>query len=78
MKHIQDVITVLEEDRKNSDHCFARITKWILNTVLCHKIEVECPRVTKRSVNRDNPDISNVDDSNPGLDYFRVAVYIPF
>ena len=27
---------------------------------------------------RDNPDISNVDDSNHGLDYFHVAVYIPF
>ena len=78
MKHIQDVITVLEEDRKNSDHRFARITKWILDTVLCLRIKVECPRVTKRSVYRDNPDISNVDDSNHGLDYFRVAVYIPF
>ena len=39
---------------------------------------MECPRVIKRSVYRDNPDVSNVDDSNHGLDYFRVAVFIPF
>ena len=41
IKHIQDVITVLEVDGKNSDHRFARITKWILDTVLCLKIKVE-------------------------------------
>jgi hypothetical protein len=29
-------------------------------------------------VYRDNPDVSDVDDSTHGLDYFRVAVYIPF
>jgi hypothetical protein len=27
---------------------------------------------------RDNPDVSDVDDSTHGLDYFRKAVYIPF
>jgi hypothetical protein len=29
-------------------------------------------------VYRDNPDVSDVDDSTHGLDYFCVAVYIPF
>jgi hypothetical protein len=29
-------------------------------------------------VYRDNPDVSDVDDSTHGLDYFRVAMYIPF
>ncbi|CAB4013662.1 Hypothetical predicted protein, partial [Paramuricea clavata] len=44
----------------------------------CFNIKVECPRVCQRSVYRDNPDVSDVDDSTHGLDYFRVAVYIPF
>ena len=39
---------------------------------------MECPRVTKRSVYRDNPYVSNVNDSIHGLDYFRVTVFIPF
>jgi hypothetical protein len=27
---------------------------------------------------RDNQDVSDIDDSTHGLDYFRVAMYIPF
>ena len=50
------------------------LRKWILDTVTC----LECPRVCQRSVYRDNPDVSDVDDSTHGLDYFCVAVYIPF
>ena len=41
-------------------------------------MRIECPRVCQRSVYRDNPDVSDVDDSTHGLDYFCVAVYIPF
>ena len=50
----------------------------ILDTVTCLKIKVECPRVCQRSVCRDNQDVSDIDDSTHGLDYFRVAMYIPF
>jgi hypothetical protein len=78
MTEIQDIRTILEEDRQDSERRFAKITKWILDTVTCLKIKVECPRVCQRSVYRDNPDVSDVDDSTHGLDYFRVAVYIPF
>ena len=77
MTEIQD-ITILEEDRQDSERRFAKITNWILDTVTCLKIKVECPRVCQRSVYRDNPDVADVDDSTYGLDYFRVAVYIPF
>jgi hypothetical protein len=50
------------------------LRKWILDTVTC----LESPRVSQRSVYRDNPDVSDVGDSTQGLDYFCVAVYIPF
>jgi uncharacterized protein (UPF0305 family) len=53
MTEIQDIITILEEDRQDSERLFAKITKWILDTVTCLKIKgVECPNVCQRSVYR--------------------------
>jgi hypothetical protein len=72
MTEIQDIITILDEDRQDSERRFAKITKWILDTVTCLKIKMECSRVYQRSVYRDNPDVSDVDDSTHGLHYFRV------
>ena len=74
MSQIQDIITILEEDRQNSEHRFSIITKWILDTIACLQIKIEPPRLCKRLVHRANPDV----DSTHELDYFRVTVYIPF
>jgi hypothetical protein len=50
MTEMQDIITILEGDRQDSERGFAKITRWIVDTVTCLKIKVECPRVCQRSV----------------------------
>ena len=73
MSQIQDIITILEEDRQNSEHRFSIITKWILDTIACLQIKIEPPRLCKRLVHRANPDV----DSTHELDYFRVTCISP-
>ena len=69
-QHIQDIIAALEDDRRNSEKHFQ--LSYLKDTVACLKLEINPPRVCKRSTYRENQSMQSA------FDYFWVAVFIPF
>ncbi|XP_071839532.1 52 kDa repressor of the inhibitor of the protein kinase-like [Apostichopus japonicus] len=72
MGNVNNIMAVLEDDRKNSNHRFEAIMQLINDTISPLKLNIERPRIAKRSTLRPNPDVPTA------TDYFRVTIFTPF
>ncbi|KAJ8049810.1 52 kDa repressor of the inhibitor of the protein kinase [Holothuria leucospilota] len=72
MGNVNNILAVLEDDRKNSIHRFESIMQLINDTISPLKLNIERPRIAKRSTLRSNPDLDTA------TDYFRVTIFTPF